>query len=68
MDRMDLEEEEEDSGRMDSASASTSLSPSPERQPPPHRFIIDIIYLVIGVDEQSESSLMNPLMVFKPYK
>jgi hypothetical protein len=38
MDRMDLEEEEEeDSGRMDSASASTSLSPSPERQPPPHR-------------------------------
>ena len=31
-------------------------------------FIIDIIYLVIGVDEQSESSLMNPLMVLKLYK
>ena len=38
MDCMDLEEEEEeDSGRMDSASASTSLLPSPECQPPPHR-------------------------------
>jgi hypothetical protein len=31
-------------------------------------FIIDIIYLVIGVDEQSESSLMDPSMVLKLYK
>jgi hypothetical protein len=31
-------------------------------------FIIDVIYLVIGVDEQSESSLMDSSMVLKLYK